>query len=85
MGDEDLAVRIAGWKDHADNLKVDSLNDKYKGQAFVITSLRVALGNEGTTDLGTFKRTCCIPPSADIAATLHNRTRPKAGLNVQTV
>ena len=73
MADKGQSVRVALWKDHAGNLDVAKLATTKKGQAIILTSLRVTKSKESTTELGTSKRTRVLQAPQAMAALLQAR------------
>ena len=73
MADQHQSVRVAVGEDHDTQLQGAQLNATKKKHAIILTSLRVAKGKEGTTELGTTKRTRVLPAPWDMATLLLKR------------
>ena len=66
-------VRVAVWKDHAANVDAAKLATSKKGQAIILTSLRVSKSKASTSELGTLKRTRVLQAPQAMAALLQER------------
>ena len=70
MADKGQSVRVAVWKDHAGNLDGAKLDTTKKGQAIILTSLRVTKSKDSTTELGTSTCTRVLQAPLAMAALL---------------
>ena len=77
LGDEDLSVRVAIWKDHAQGIDAKAVE---KGTAITLTCLRVRAGNENTTELSSSRATTLMPAPDDVSVLLTQRTNESAKL-----
>ena len=66
-------VRVALWKDHAANVDVAKLATSKKGQAIILTSLRVIKSKASTSELATSKRTRVLHAPEAMAAIVQGR------------